>query len=202
MLARDRVRGNMFCLFSLILVFALFLLPSMAYATNVYNKLVKLSSVNLSDSDGCLKMVFDFEGRPFVKVINSGKKDLLVYDFSPAVFPEIRRESLVALPSISRVVIAQHDNRTVRVTISTDGAPIKFSSGLRRGKSSGLTAYTLNFSPKKGGSVQSLIDDLSAKKNPSVTSQTSSTDKNSFIAALEKSLKELKQSNCRENSSF
>lgn len=183
MLPRHKVNGNMFCMISIMVIAAFLLVPAPVCGTSVYNKLVKLSSAEISQRNGHLKLVIDFAGRPFVKKVNSGKENVMVYDFSPAVFPEIRRETLISLPYISNVVIAQNDNKTVRVAITTDGSPLNFSSGLSRGKIKGTTSYKLDFS-------------LKVKQKEKVTHEVAtSRGKDSFISALEESLKALKESN-------
>jgi N-acetylmuramoyl-L-alanine amidase len=169
----------MFCLLSIILVLvSLILAPSLS-ATNVYNKLVKLSSAKITEKNGHLKLVLDFAGRPFVHNVNSGKENVKVYDFSPAVFPEIRRETLITLPHFTNVVIAQNDNKTVRLTVTTDGIPLQFSSGLSRGEIRGTTSYILDFSLKE----QLPVEEDNVK------------GKDSFLSALKESLNALKESN-------
>ena len=209
MLSRDYSKSNMFSMFFLIIILVVYFFPSVAMGRTSFSHLVKLENATVDEQFNHLKVVLSFRGRPSVRKVAGASKNLVVYDFYPAVYPEIRSESIVSLDFASSVVIAQNDNRTVRIAVRTDGTQIKFASGLTQGED-GITLYTLDFAST--GVPEETIHGYLSYKSPKQSAEkwkeyvspaeleadsgTAVTKgKESFIEALSRSLESLRKTN-------
>ena len=138
MVARAKIWRNMFVPLMTLSIICL-------AASSLYGrKSIRLQDVHFIETKTSFRMNFLFDGRPDMKLIKSGDPTLLVYDFSPVVFPSVRKRYIFSGRYARQAYLAQNDRRCTRLALRvTKGTGALLRRGLEDGPRKGLMLYWL-----------------------------------------------------------
>jgi len=114
---------------------------SFFFPVTVVARSSKLVDVTVVERSSVLRIGLTFNGRPTCKPVSSGRADLLVFDFSPAVFPKVRQRLHASGQWVHNVFVAQNNRRKVRLAVSMAKKELSWLQSVMDGPNAGQTTY-------------------------------------------------------------
>lgn len=141
MVARAKSGRNMFVAIFLLLTF------SLSTGEAIARRTVRLQDIHIVEKAKYFRINMLFDGRPNMKLVKSGDPTLLVYDFTPVVFPSVRKRYTFSGRYAREAYLAQNDRRRTRLALRvTKGTGARLRRGLKDGPKKGLLLYWLELS--------------------------------------------------------